>query len=52
MNTIQPGRIRLRAALPALLLVLCLLGGLLSSCGYLSLSFGQETETEIGRAHV
>lgn len=45
MNTIQPGRIRLRATLPALLLVLCLLGGLLSSCGYLSLSFGQETET-------
>ena len=36
---------RLRTALPALLLILCLVGGLLSSCADLTLPFRPETET-------
>ena len=34
---------RLRTALPALLLILCLVGGLLSSCADLTLPFRPET---------
>ena len=36
---------RLRTALPALLLILCIVGGLLSSCADLTLPFRPETET-------
>ena len=36
---------RLHTALPALLLILCLVGGLLSSCADLTLPFRPETET-------
>ncbi len=48
MNITQAGHsrgVRMRTALPALLLILCLIGGLLSSCAALPLPFGQETAT-------